>query len=90
MEFHSSSPASYSSYHGFSFSLRLISDDSRYSQEGGWEQNIYSGGSYVATQTGNVTYEIQMKWQQSSSLSNGLGYPTNIDLHDFGVANLFY
>ena len=58
----------------------LALGDSRYSQEGGWEQNIYSGGSYVATQTGNVTYEIQMKWQHGSSLSNGLGYPTNIDL----------
>ena len=54
--------------------------DSRYSQPGGWEQNIYSGGSYVATQTGNVTYRIEMKYSQNNSLGDGFGSPTGLDV----------
>tara|TARA_R100001082_G_C4359592_1_gene158657 strand:+ start:1336 stop:2184 length:849 start_codon:yes stop_codon:yes gene_type:complete len=50
---------------------------SNYANEGGWETNFYSEGSYVATQTGNVTYEIRMK-HSGGAHGDGYGQPTGL------------
>ena len=52
---------------------------SNYANPGGWETNFYSEGSHIATQTGNVTYEIRIK-HSGGAHGDGYGQPTGLSV----------
>lgn len=53
---------------------------SNYANEGGWETNFYSEGSQIATQTGNVTYEIRIKHSIGPADGHSYGHPTSLNV----------
>ena len=51
---------------------------SNYANEGGYETNFYSEGSHIATQTGNVTYEIRIIHHIGPATNHSYGQATGL------------